>query len=194
VPQVNTPAPQITDTSGVDKSAIYRINATTPWRPLEFQRGKRLRSAGAAEPGALSTDQNGRIYGLAPDLRLTLVTETGEGETRACCLPATPFWPPRATWATSIAWRKAGASGSYEAPVHDSGTASRWGNLTWRADVPAGCGLVFRTRSGNSARPDAPGAIGRPAHRFDRARIASPNARYIQWKVESPAVPALLRC
>ena len=49
-----------------------------------------------------------------------------------------------------------GASGSYEAPVHDSGTASRWGSLSWRADIPAGCGLVFRTRSGNSDRPDHP--------------------------------------
>ena len=28
-----------------------------------------------------STDQNGRIYGLSPDLRVTLVTETNEGET-----------------------------------------------------------------------------------------------------------------
>jgi hypothetical protein len=102
-----------------------------------------------------STDQNGRIYGLAPDLRVTLVTETGASETTRLLpsehsvLAATgkygPHLPPG---------RQPGASGSYEAPVHDSGTASRWGSLSWRADTPAGCGLVFRTRSGNSARPD----------------------------------------
>ena len=28
-----------------------------------------------------STDQDGRIYGLAPDRRVTLVTQTNEGET-----------------------------------------------------------------------------------------------------------------
>ena len=69
--------------------------------------------------------------------------------------------------------------------MHDSGTASRWGSLSWRADVPAGCTLVFRTRSGNSAKPDRTwsdwsGPLTRPAG----SRISSPNARYIQWKVE----------
>jgi hypothetical protein len=45
--------------------------------------------------------------------------------------------------------------------------------------------LAFRTRSGNTARPDATwsewsDAINNP----DRAAIASPNARYIQWRAE----------
>ena len=48
-----------------------------------------------------------------------------------------------------------GAAGSYEAPVHDSGTASRWGSLSWRGEMPAGCSLTFHTRSGQfrQARP-----------------------------------------
>jgi len=80
---------------------------------------------------------------------------------------------------------KPGASGSYEAPVHDSGTASRWGSLSWRADTPAGCKLVFRTRSGNSARPDRTWSDwSGPLTDSTSARISSPNARFIQWKVE----------
>jgi hypothetical protein len=133
-----------------------------------------------------STDQNGRIYGLAPDLRLTLVTETGEGETTRLLPSGHSILA--ATGNLGHIYRlgeKPGASGSYEAPVHDSGTASRWGNLTWRADVPAGCGLVFRTRSGNSARPDRTWSDwSGPLTDSTGARIASPNARYIQWKVE----------
>ncbi len=78
-----------------------------------------------------------------------------------------------------------GPSGSYEAPVHDSGTASRWGSVSWRADVPAGCDLVFRTRSGNSARPDRTWSDwSGPLTASAGSRITSPNARFIQWKVE----------
>jgi hypothetical protein len=78
-----------------------------------------------------------------------------------------------------------GASGSYEAPVHDSGTASRWGSLNWRADAPAGCSVRFRTRSGNSAKPDRTWSDwSEPLADASGSRIASPNARYIQWKAE----------
>jgi hypothetical protein len=78
-----------------------------------------------------------------------------------------------------------GASGSYEAPVHDSGTASRWGSLNWRADAPAGCTVRFRTRSGNSVKPDRTWSDwSEPLTDASGSRITSPNARYIQWKAE----------
>ena len=135
---------------------------------------------------SFSTDQNGRIYGLSPDLRITLVTETGEGETTRL-LPS-EHSILAATGNMGHIFRlgdKPGASGSYEAPVHDSGTASRWGSLSWRADTPAGCKLVFRTRSGNSARPDRTWSDwSGPLTDSTSARISSPNARFIQWKVE----------
>ena len=45
----------------------------------------------------------------------------------------------------------AGPSGSYESPVHDSGSVARWGRISWRS---AGGKAELQTRSGNSARPD----------------------------------------
>jgi hypothetical protein len=139
-----------------------------------------------------STDQNGRIYGLGPDLRVTLVTETNEGETTRL-LPA-EHSILAATGNTGRIFRmgeKPGSAGSYEAPVHDSGTASRWGSLSWRADVPAGCSLAFRTRSGNSARPDRTWSDwSAPLTERTSSRITSPNARYIQWNVEMAGAAA----
>jgi len=89
-----------------------------------------------------------------------------------------------------------GAAGEYEAPVHDTGTASRWGSLSWRADQPAGCALAFRTRSGNAAKPDRTWSDwSEPLRDPSGSRIASPNARYVQWKAEmsgaSGATPAI---
>ena len=106
-----------------------------------------------------STDLNGRIYGLAPDRRVTLVTETSEGETCACCPPTHSILA--ATGDMGRIFRlgeTAGRSGTYEAPVHDSGTASRWGSLSWRADLPAGADYV----------PDALGQLRQPRPHVER--------------------------
>ncbi len=76
----------------------------------------------------------------------------------------------------------AGAGGSYESPVHDAGTVARWGRLIWRMD---GKGIAFRTRSGNTTRPDATWSDwSEPITESERAAITSPNARYVQWRAE----------
>jgi hypothetical protein len=78
-----------------------------------------------------------------------------------------------------------GASGTYEAPVHDAGTAARWGSLSWRGEVASGASLQFRTRSGNSAKPDRTWSDwSEPLTNPASSRIPSPNARYVQWKAE----------
>ena len=112
---------------------------------------------------------------------------------RACCLPTIPCWPPPATWAASSAWAKRPApAGSYEAPVHDSGTASRWGSLSWRADVPRRlrAGVPHPLRQFRQARPHLERLVARRCADAAGSRIASPNARYIQWKAEMAGEPA----
>jgi hypothetical protein len=186
-PQTTTPATTATDAGNVDKSAVYRINPDNTVETLWSSKEENVYDLLALQNQVLfSTDQNGRIYGLSPDLRITLVTETGASETTRL-LPS-EHSVLAATGNMGHIYRlgdKPGASGSYEAPVHDSGTASRWGSLSWRADMPAGCSLVFRTRSGNSARPDRTWSDwSGPLTDSASSRITSPNARFIQWKVE----------
>ncbi len=84
-----------------------------------------------------------------------------------------------------------GATGSFEAPVHDTGAVSRWGSLSWRADLQPGASIAFRTRSGNSAKPDRTWSSWSDALTdFQASRITSPNARYIQWKLELAGGPS----
>ena len=176
------------DVSGVDKSAVYRINPDNTVETLWSSKEENVYDLLALEKQILfSTDNNGRIYGLAPDRRVTLVAQTNEGETTRL-LPS-DHSVLAATGDMGRIYRLGetpGASGSYESPVHDSGTASRWGSLSWRADVPAGCSGASSARApATRPSPTAPGAIGPsrwPTH--PARRIASPNARYIQWKAE----------
>jgi sugar lactone lactonase YvrE len=186
-PQVSTQFNPVVDVSGVEKSAVYRINPDNTVETLWSSKEENVYDLLALDRQILfSTDQDGRIYGLAPDRRVTLVTQTNEGETTRL-LPSNHS-VLAATGNMGRIFRLGetpGAGGSYEAPVHDSGTASRWGSLSWRADVPQGAAIKFRTRSGNSARPDRTWSEwSEPLTDSAGSRIASPNARYIEWKLE----------
>ncbi len=172
-----------TDILGVDKSAVYRINpdntVETLWTSKE-ENAYDLITTGSNI--TFATDAQGRIYRLTPDRKVTLLQQTNEGETTR--LVETPQGVLAATADMGKLFRLESGSasaGSYESPIHDAGTVARWGRLTWSGDTLAG--LHFSTRTGNSARPDrtwsdwsAPLATPAP--------IASPNARYIQWKAE----------
>ena len=186
-PQVSTQFTPVVDVSGVEKSAVYRINPDNTVETLWSSKEENVYDVLALEKQILfSTDQDGRIYGLAPDRRVTLVTQTNEGETTRL-LPG-DHSVLAATANMGRLYRlgeAAGPSGSYEAPVHDSNTASRWGSISWRADLPPSSTIQFRTRAGNSARPDRTWSDwSEPVTASAGGRITSPNARYIQWKVE----------
>ncbi len=186
-PQVTTQFTPTLDLTGVERSAIYRINpdntVETLWSSKEENAYDLL-----ALPNQLlfSTDTNGRIYGLSRDRKITLVMQTNEGEATRL-LPASGSVLV-ATGDMGRIYRLGevpGASGTYESPVHDAGTAARWGSLSWRAETALSTTVVFHTRSGNSAKPDKTWSDwSAPLHDPAASAIASPNARYIQWKAD----------
>ncbi len=191
--QPAAPQPQVTssfsvaDATNVEKSALYRINPDNTVETLWSSKEENVYDVLALEKQILfSTDQNGRIYGLAPDRRVTLVAQTNEGETLRL-LPGNRSILA-ATGNMGRIFRLGetpGSAGAYEAPVHDSGTASKWGSLSWRAELPPGSKITFQTRSGNSAKPDRTWSDwSAPLADANASRITSPNARYIQWKLE----------
>jgi hypothetical protein len=185
--QVTTQFTPVTDTTGMEKSAVYRINPDNTVDTLWSSKEENVYDLLALEQQVLfSTDESGRIYGLSPDRRVTLVLQTNEGETTR--LVPSDHSILAATANLGRIYRLGetpGTAGSYEGPVHDSGTASRWGSISWRGDVPVGCSLQFRTRSGNSAKPDRTWSDwSDPLSNPNGSQITSPNARFIEWKAE----------
>jgi hypothetical protein len=130
-----------------------------------------------------ATDAQGRVYRLSPDRKAALLVETSEGEATRLVEAANGLLA--ATGDMGKLFRlssAAGMGGSYEAPVHDSGTVARWGRITWRS---GGGKISFFTRSGNSARPDKTWSDwSEPLTDPLNSIIRSPNARYIQWRAE----------
>jgi hypothetical protein len=73
--------------------------------------------------------------------------------------------------------------GSYESEVRDASTVATWGSIRWRATTPAGSAVEIATRSGNTASPDETWSPwSTPYTNPDGEQVASPNARYLQWR------------
>lgn len=186
VPATTTFAPTV-DLSGVEKSAVYKINpdntVETLWSSKEENVYDVLPWKGQL---IFATDANGRVYRLSADRKLTLIAQTNEAEATRLMLSGNSVLA--ATGNMGRVYRleeKIESSGVYEAPVHDAGTVAQWGRIAWRmAQADAGQ-ISFRTRTGNSLRPDKTWSDwSAPATDAAGSKIESPNARYVQWKAE----------
>lgn len=184
------PVIQTVEYAGVEKSALYRVHpdntVDTLWTSKEENIFDLVEQSGRL---LFSTDGQGRIYGFAPDRQVTLIAQTNESE--ATRLALSPSGLLASTGNLGKLYRLTdalGTAGSYESPVHDAQSVARWGRLRWRGDVPQGARIVFRTRTGNSARPDRTWSewTQAPASPLGAA-IVSPNARFIQWRAEIAA-------
>jgi hypothetical protein len=88
-------------------------------------------------------------------------------------------------------------SGTYVSDLHDCQTLSTWGTINWRATLPRGSQLQVFTRSGNSQMPDDTWSAWSDAYtNADGQQIASPKARFLQWKAvlsgaESPVLTSV---
>jgi WD40 repeat protein len=72
--------------------------------------------------------------------------------------------------------------GAYDSDVRDAGTVASWGVIRWRAVVNSGQ-VELLTRTGNTATPDETwSAWSKPYSNANGEQIASPNARYLQWR------------
>jgi len=175
----------LTEIPGVEKSAVYRINPDDTVETLWSSKEENVYSMLAQPGGSLvfATDAQGRIYRLSPDRKATLIVETQQGE--ATRLLESPNGLVAATGDVGKLFRLSaseGASGTYQSPVHDSGSVARWGRLSWRT---TGGKAQFSTRTGNSSRPDATWSDwSAPLTDPQDSIIRSPNARYIQWRAE----------
>jgi hypothetical protein len=176
----------VVEVSGVEKSAIFRI---TPRHVIETLRSSTTDNVYDlildGNSVLFSTDDHARIYRLNGH-RATLLAEPGSGETTRLLKAGSVFIAALSNPARVMELAPAGTgAGSYESQVHDAASVAHWGHLQWRG---TGSGVLFRTRAGNAARPDATwSAWSSPIRDPAAALISSPPARFVQWRAEWPA-------
>ncbi|MGH9343042.1 MAG: hypothetical protein ACRD19_04700, partial [Terriglobia bacterium] len=178
------PYPQVSSGQG----ALIQISPDGAAQTLWTSNREGIFGLAARGPDVLfSTDNDGRIFDLKPSPtgpELTLLTETRESLPTRILSDGSSLFVATSNIAKLI--RIGGASGTngvYESPVKDTRFSSKWGRISWRADVPPHSSLEFYTRSGNSARPDKTwtGWTG-PYQDPQGTVIRDTPARYLQWK------------
>ncbi len=192
-PQVVTP-PAVTatftpmvDVTGVDKSAVYKINpdntVETLWSSKEENVYDLLPWHGQL---LFSTDGNGRVYRLSGDRKLTLIAQTNDAEATRLVRQGDSVLAATGNMGRIYKLEDTlEPSGTYESPVHDAGGVALWGRIAWQAEESGAGTISFRTRTGNSLRPDKTWSDwSAPLAEPSGSKISSPNARYIQWKAE----------
>ncbi len=187
--QTATAAAPAVEIAGVDKSAIYRINPDNTVETLWTSKDENIYDLTLRADGNIffATDVEARIYSLGADHKPALIAQANEGEatrlleTGASVLAATGDTGNVFRLTPAGSGEQTETKGSYESPVHDANTVAKWGRISWRQ---RGGNAEFETRSGNSARPDQTWSEWSAPLRDPRnSLIASPNARYIQWRL-----------
>jgi hypothetical protein len=180
---VPTATPAVSEVAGVEKSAIYRIRADGVTETVRTSKDDNVYAL-LLEGNSLlfSTDDRGRIYRWS-DGRSSLVSEPGSGETTQLFQTGGDLYAAVSNAARLIRFGATGnTTGIYESQVHDATSVARWGHLQWHG---SGSGVVFRTRTGYSARPDGTWSPwSDPITDAGNALIKSPPARFIQFRAE----------
>ncbi len=184
---INAPA-TATELSGVEHSALYKILPDNTVETLWTSKEENIYDVVADANGTLTflTDAEGRVYRLDPRPNRArdalLVAQTNEADVTRLAVSTRGLLVAAGNVGKMLRLdASASSTGWFESAVHDSGTVARWGRLSWVGSK----GVAFKTRAGNSARPDATWSdwsepIADPA----KALITSPNARFIQWRAD----------
>ena len=185
-PQPSTPAGGSNDRRG-PTGAVYRVLPDGLWDELWAPRDDSPYDVAFDTDGSLlvATGGKGKIFRLTGDpMRPTLLTRVNAQQ--ATMLLRTPTRTLISTanpgHLVSISTNRA-ATGSYESDVKDARMVATWGAVSWRASLPQGTRVEVRTRSGNTQTPDeAWSDWSEPYGNAAGSPIASPKARYLQWR------------
>jgi hypothetical protein len=185
------------------KGAVYRIQPDGLWDQLWESRDDSPYDLAFDQRGALiiGTGSKGKIYRLEGDpLRPALLA-------RAAAQQVTAFYKDsrgRLLYATANPGKlfrlsnERATRGTYESEPHDAQMVSTWGALSWHGHIAPGSQVELSTRSGNTEVPDDTwSAWSNPSTAAAGAPIASPKARYLQWravltaKTDSPVITSV---
>ena len=181
------------------RGAIYRIRTDNLW-DLMWDTGEDSPYDIVLEPGGsllVGTGTEGKIFRVAGEpARATLLARVGARQVTSLVREAsgrvigTSSNPGKLFSLGSEPARR----GTYESEIRDAGTVATWGVIRWRATLNGGQ-IEIQTRSGNTATPDETwSAWSKPYGVASGDQIASPNARYLQWRAvfsASAASPVL---
>ncbi|HEU5396721.1 MAG TPA: hypothetical protein VFV81_06105 [Verrucomicrobiae bacterium] len=178
------------ETAGTAQGAIYRVETNGYAERYWSAPGEAIYSMILLPDGDLlaGTGNKGRIYSISGPMHWKLLQRTSDGAQVAALLPA------RGDGQYIVATSHPGklyridfalaARGTYLSKIFDAGQKSSWGKMHPDGALPSDGRLEFSTRSGNTEKPEKTWSEwSAPASLTNEIAIASPPARYLQYRI-----------
>ncbi len=178
------------------RGAVYRLDKQGALESVASLDQGYFSALGADKAGNVfaAAGTEGKVFRIDPDRNVVLLAELPERQ-------ALTVWPTATglvvgtgdAGAVFVATPATAKNASYLSKVFDATRWAHWGQFRYGASSA----LAIETRAGNTARPDATwavwSALASPtfAHSEGEGRIASPSARYVQYRVTLPPDAAL---
>jgi outer membrane protein assembly factor BamB len=179
------------------KAAVYKLDADGRTEQI-FSIGDGYFTALAFDGEGrafVGTGSEGRVYRIATDRTAALAIDIPERQALALVRTANGFLVGSGDVGGVYRAEPAAAKqATYLSRVLDADVRARWGLLRWHGAHA----LALESRSGNTAKPDATwsgfAALERAHATSDGGvgQVASPSARYVQYRVTFPAADARL--
>ncbi|MBK6723987.1 MAG: hypothetical protein IPG58_12235 [Acidobacteria bacterium] len=128
----------------------------------------------------LGTSDKGRVYNVTNDGRETLVLQTDANQISTIRSDGKSLIATSSNPGSMFRFGSdQSGEGSYDSAVLDSKGSSTWGRIWWRSSG----NVTIQTRSGNTEKPDETWSGWSTAQTDAKGgQIASPKARFIQWR------------
>ena len=179
--------PAETPPAGVARGALLRIRPTgeldTLWSSTDDSPYSAVRVADGVLVG---TGNGGKLYHVGDDGSWALVSTLPVGQVTALvrgAASAVALVTSNPARVFSIDGALA-TEGTFVSKPRDTGTFSRWGQISWEGSAPPGTEVRLQTRSGNTEAPDETWTDwSLPATREGGEPVGSEPARFLQLKV-----------
>jgi hypothetical protein len=128
----------------------------------------------------MGTSDKGRVYNIGNDGRDTLVLQTDANQISTITTDGRSLIATSSNPASVFRFGPdTSAEGTYDSAVLDAKASATWGRLWWRSSG----NVSLQTRSGNTDKPDETWSSWSAPQTDPRGvAVASPKARYIQWR------------
>ncbi|MBK6751596.1 MAG: hypothetical protein IPG67_16765 [Acidobacteria bacterium] len=174
------------------KSAVYRImpdgGTDILWASPTVV-GFSLYAHQTGKGVLLGTSDKGRIYNIGNDGRETLVLQTDASQISTIRSAGSGLIATSSNQGSLFRFGGDSAEGTYESAVLDAKGSATWGRIWWRSSG----NVTIQTRTGNTEKADETWSAWTTALTDPKgAQIASPKAKYIQWRAGLKAAGASL--
>jgi hypothetical protein len=165
------------------KGVIYKFMPGNIARTLTEKAGKSIMSMSADAQGNIYAVSTNLVYKVFPDETIATIDNPQDIQFLTGSIGGNKLYLGTENEGSVYQADIAGLmDATYESPIHDCTTLSRWGTISWASDTPKGSQVSVQTRTGTSGQPDATWSSWSPVITQPGSRILNPTGRFIQYR------------